>query len=171
MAAMAKKLDFASTLRKRLRGTLVVLGMGNPSRGDDGAGPRLVEMLIEMLESLTAPRLPVHVLNGRETPENYIGQVVRLRPDTVIVLDCASLGLCPGEVRIVEADDPLGCSPSTHGLSPSLLMSQLKEETGADVFMVAVQPATTAFEEGLSAPVSRALTELADLIERIVRGK
>ena len=171
MTATSKESDFASTLRKRMRGNLVILGVGNASRSDDAAGPCLVEMLRERLKTLGEPRPSVHLINGREAPENYIGQIVRRKPDTVVVLDCASVGLVPGEVRIVELDEPSGNNPSTHGIPPILLMSRLKEETGADVFMVAIQPATTAFGEGVSAPVGQALAGLASLIESIFRGK
>jgi hypothetical protein len=53
-------------------------------------------------------------------------------------------------------------------MSPALFMNRLKEEMGADVFMVAVQPATTAFGEDLSASVDYALTELGEVIQGVI---
>jgi hypothetical protein len=50
-------------------------------------------------------------------------------------------------------------------------MNRLKEETDADVFMLALQPATTALGEGLSIPVKRVVTDLSNLLESIIRRK
>jgi len=169
MAGIAKESDMLAALTARLHGAVVIAGVGNTLRGDDGAGPRFVEMLRQRLGAAGEPVLSVHLVNCHEAPENYIGPIAQLRPDTVIVVDTAPLGLAPGETRIIEADDLLEDSPSTHRVSPALFISRLMEQTAADVFVVAVQPATTSFGERLSAPVERALTQLADLIESVIR--
>jgi len=167
VTSMAKESNMLAVLRTRLHGIVVIAGVGNNLRSDDGAGPRLVEMLRERLEGAVEPASFVHLINCRETPENYIGSIAQLGPDTVAVVDIASLGLPPGETRIIEAEELLQHNPSTHRISPAFFMNRLKEETGADVLMVAVQPATTAFGERLSTPVAQALAKLSNILEAI----
>ncbi len=171
MTTFAKKSDIVAILKERLSGVIVIAGIGNTLRSDDAAGPRLVEILKERFHKAARPPPSVHLFNCHETPENYINSIVRVRPDTVVVVDSASLGLPAGETRIIEADDLHQQTSSTHCISPALLMNRLKEETGADVFMLALQPATTALGEGFSTPVRSVVTNLADLIASIIRRK
>jgi len=166
-----KETHLLTALRQRLRGTVVVAGVGNVLRGDDGAGPRFVEMLQERLHAHTNSTYPIHLINCGTTPENYIGRICRLQPDTVVVVDSAAAGSVPGEMRIVETKELSEQAFSTHELSPALFMRRLKEESGADVFLAAVQPATRALGESLSDPVSQMLAKLCNVIEDVIRLK
>ena len=167
-----KEAHLLTALRRRLRGTVVVAGVGNVLRADDGAGPRLVEMLQESLHAHTNSTYPIHLINCGTTPENYIGRICRLQPDTVLVVDSgAAEGSVPGEVRIAETEELSERAFSTHELSPALFMRRLKEESGADVFMAAVQPGTRALGESLSDPVSQMLAKLCNVIEDVIRLK
>ncbi len=171
MTRIARESSVFAVLKKRLKGIVVIAGVGNTLRCDDGAGPRLVEILRERLDGTAEDASSIHLIDCRETPENYIGCIAQQRPETVVVVDSASLGLPAGEVRILEADDLPEDNPSTHRMSPALFMNRLKDETGADVFLLAVQPAMTTFGEGLSVAVHRAVTELANHIESMIRPK
>ena len=55
MTSIAKELNTEKVLRTRLRGAVVIVGVGNTLRGDDGAGPLLVEMLRERLYGAAEP--------------------------------------------------------------------------------------------------------------------
>jgi len=169
MTAASNASEIAAVLKSRLGRVVVIVGIGNLLRSDDGAGPRFITMLTERFSRGIEPNRCVHLINCGEAPENYIGQIARLRPQTVIIVDTADLGLPPGRMRIVEADELVQQNPSTHAISPVLFMRQLKDGTGADVFMLGVQPAVTGFGEGLSPRVEFALTGLADLIEHALR--
>jgi hydrogenase 3 maturation protease len=169
MSSATNGCGIRAILRRRLRGTIVIVGVGNTLRSDDGAGPRLVRMLEARLDRVNAPVRRLHLIDCQETPENYMGSIVRLQPDTIIVVDSGTLGMSSGEMGILEANDLTGQNPSTHRIPQALLLNRLKEETRADVFMVAIQPATTGFGEGLSARVDGAVAELSELIEALVR--
>lgn len=169
MTAPPKETPLLAALKRRLRGCVVIAGVGNVLRGDDGAGPRLVEMLQQRLPAHHHSISPIHLVNCATTPENYIGTISRLRPDTVVVVDSAAARLVPGEMRIVEIDEVSERAFSTHELSPALFMRRLKEESGADVFLAAVQPATRSLGESLSDPVTRSLATLCDAIEEGIR--
>jgi len=95
------------------------------------------------------------------TPENHLGAIARLSPKLVLVADAACIGKEPGEAALLESReiDQVG-GFSTHTMSPALFMRRLEEICGAKVVMLAVQPASTAFGEGISPEVESCLKEL-----------
>ncbi len=170
MTYSPKKSRLLAALRRRLRGVVAIAGVGNVLRADDGAGPRFVQMFRERLDTHTDLTSLIHLINCGTTPENYIGSICRIRPDTVLVVDSGSAeDLVPGEIRIAKTDELFGQVFTTHALSPALFMRRLKEESGADVFLAAVQPATCAFGQRLSDAVSRSLVNLCDALEEVIR--
>lgn len=141
------------------RAPLLVLGWGNPSRGDDALGPLLVEQLAERagaqfpagrLECLTDFQLQIeHTLDmaGRER---------------VLFVD-AALGLsAPFEVRTLVAAPQAGFT--THALAPEALL-----KVYADLERAAPPPSTLLairaqrFELG-EAPSAQALADLAQAL-------
>lgn len=144
-------------LRKRLNGKrTVVLGIGNPLRGDDGVGSQLALRLQGKVNAL--------VVDAGEVPENYLGPIVAARPEAVVIVDAAELGAAPGTIAIIEADALDGASLSTHNASLSLFVKVLCAEIQPDVFLLGVQPASSAFGAAMSQPVERALGILEELL-------
>jgi hydrogenase 3 maturation protease len=145
--------DWREQLGAALQGEVVVMGIGNPWRGDDGAG------------SLVAQRLSgacgVHVIDAQEVPENYLSQIVDYRPATVVLIDAADLSAAPGTVALVDRNQMAAFWPSTHRVPLSLLADYLERETGAHIFLVAIQPEQTAFLQGLSTEVAASVEDIA----------
>lgn len=126
-------------------GTHVVITVGNLLRSDDGAGPYIWE------GARAATRFVV--LNAGENPENLLEQVARLAPSRITLIDAADFGGVPGEVRVVdEKDIPESCL-STHAIPLRVIAGILRQDTGAVLRLVGIQPRTVAFGEGLSAEV------------------
>jgi len=125
---------------------IVFVGVGNRMRGDDGLGPVLIDLL--------SSHLP-HVIDTGVTPEEYTGVIKRMNPSVIIILDSVDFGAQPGSVRIVEAGDISQVRISVHKISLDILMEYLKEETGADVFLLGVQPADISYSSILSPVVSK----------------
>ena len=148
--------ELKNKIRKLLKGRIVYMGIGNILRGDDGIGPYLVEALRKKGAS---------VVDAGTVPESYVGPVTRLEPDTIVLVDAVHLGLEPGAVELLERDEILehNCF-STHNLSPVLVMERLENETGASVFMLAVQPETLKLGNPLSPAVNLLLTVLPDIL-------
>jgi hydrogenase 3 maturation protease len=145
-------------LRERVEARkVVVLGVGNPMRGDDGLGPALAERLQSKVRAT--------VINAEEVPENYLGKIVAAQPQVVMIVDALDIGLSPGDVALVEVDRLGGASPSTHSASLSLCGQYLRKETQADVFLLGVQPLQT----GLGAPLSPAVEATINLIENVLQ--
>jgi hydrogenase 3 maturation protease len=157
-------------LKKELAGRLhgispdvvVFVGVGNRLRGDDAIGPLLIDLL--------KGRVP-HAIDAGSAPENATSAVKRLRPRAVVFLDATGLGdVPPGSARIVEAKEVEKLGASTHHISLDAVMEYLKEATGADVFMVGVQPERIGDMERLSSSLRRPLEELADAIVYALKG-
>lgn len=134
------------------RGRIVVLGVGNALKGDDAVGPAVAEALREVF--------PDRVFDGGQAPENFAAPVRRAHPDTILLVDAADFGGEPGEVRVASPEDVSGLMMGTHAPPLSVFMSILKEDTGADVYLVAIQTASTKLGDTMCSDVLRAVAEL-----------
>ncbi len=143
-------------LASRLKGRVLILGIGNELRGDDGAGAFLAESL--------RGRVRAAVINGGETPESWTGMVKEQHAETIIFVDAVDMGREPGAVSLVSREDLKDLPvPSTHDVPLRLLADYLREETGAEVFLLAIQAKTTAFGAGLSPEVNKSLSSLKEI--------
>lgn len=143
-------------IKARLRGKVAIIGLGNIIRGDDGLGPKLIELL-------KGRGVNASLFDCGTVPENYIFPILTTACDTVILVDAADLGLPPGDVRVVGLDEIANVSFSTHNPSPRLFTDLLMTgKENMNIFVVSVQPKSTALGEGLSDEVMRGLSALAE---------
>ena len=145
-------------LKERLKGKIVIVGMGNPLKGDDGLGPYLIKRL--------KGKVRAHLIDGGSVPENYVGKIASLKPDTILVIDACDLGWTPGRMELIEIEKMRNTGYSTHNTSPGVFMNYLKEETGADVFMLAVQPREVKLGKGLSSPIKKMIEKIGAWLEK-----
>ncbi len=151
------KARLAERLRRISPGRIVFVGVGNRLRGDDGIGPMVIDMLAGRVS---------HALDADSVPENYTGTIKRLKPSAIIFIDALDFGGRPGSVRLIEAPDIQAYGASTHGLSLDVAMEDLEQETGADVFLVGVQPERIGEGEEVSHSRVEPLKKLADILAR-----
>ena len=149
-------------LARRLSGRVVVVGVGNPLRGDDAAG------------CLVARRLQgtpgVRVVEAEEVPESFVGDIAAAMPDVVALVDAVDLGAEPGAVAMLEREQVATYAPTTHRMPLSLVMEVVQRRTGADVFLIAVQPLTLAFGARVSPEVSATVEVLAAVLSELLRA-
>lgn len=148
---------YLSEALKRLAGRTVLVGIGNPIRGDDGVGPALIATLDGRTEALC--------VDAGESPENVLGVIARHDPALVVFVDAAFLGLTPGAVRVLRDEEILDAGLTTHTISPALLMGYLRARTHAEVVLVAVQPEVVRFGTPLSPAVRAAVAALGRFFE------
>jgi hydrogenase 3 maturation protease len=156
-------MSLAGPLAARLVSGSVVVGLGNPLRGDDAAGL----LLARRLHGVPGLR----VLEAEEGPEAELGRIRAGAPRAIVLVDAVEIGAPPGAVALLEAGDLRVDEPSTHRPPLGLVMRWLAEETGADVFLVGIQPGPRAFATGPSQAAVAAVEELAALIEWIARSR
>ncbi len=149
-------------LAQRLKGKVVLIGVGNPLWGDDGAGPALIRRLEGKLHAL--------LVDGGEVPEHYWGTVVAYGPQTILVIDAIDWGDTPGSVAILDRVQEKGFPLSTHRISLNLFLDLLRKETGADVFILGIQPARVAFGSSVSLKIQKTLALLEDVFSDLLVG-
>lgn len=142
--------------RRFLKGKVVIVGVGNVLRGDDGLGPVFVERLKSKIE---AP-----CINAGNAFENYLGLIMKEKPQTVLLVDAVHLDMDPGGFAIVDPSRIEHGGFSTHDVSASLFLDFLVEEIQCSVFLLGVQPERITLGTGISEPVSRTLGILEEEI-------
>ena len=128
----------------------LILGIGNPLHGDDGLGP-LFARAFRHSDWLG--------INAATAPEIFTGLVRRLRPEWLILLDAADMGLPPGTLRRLDPADVHGRDFGTHAPSIGQLAEYLSDCAGR-VVILGIQPATTAAGTRLSPAVRATLKTL-----------
>ncbi len=154
--------DLKSLIKNRINGKVAIVAIGNILRGDDGLGPKLIELL-------KARPIKASLFDCGTAPENYIFPILSTSCDTVILIDAADLGIAPGNAKVFDLNEIANVSFSTHNPSPRLFTDLLK--TGKDninIFVVSVQPKSTSLGAGLSEEVLRGLDILADAFSKAI---
>ena len=140
-------------LKARLKNKVMVLGVGNTLRGDDAAGPLLAQRLKDKVSFL--------VWDAGVAPENYLGKIIKEKPDNLIIIDAADFSGRPGEFKVFEADDIETTNFFvTHNASLSLAIKYLRDNIKIDIIILAVQPKATVFGSRISPEVETAISQL-----------
>lgn len=140
-------------LKSHLKGKVIVLGIGNTLRSDDGVG--------SILASRLKSKVPFTVWDVGVSPENYLEKIVREKPDSVVIIDAVDFGGTPGEFKALEAEEVKTANLfSTHNASISLLINYLQSQIKVDIIILIIQPKSLVFGETLSPEVAKTLAEL-----------
>jgi hydrogenase 3 maturation protease len=144
-------------------GTLV-LGIGNRLGGDDAAGTCVVDMLNQRRHRARA-LLPTEIMaiDAGTAPESYTSVIRQHRPDLLILVDAADMGLPPGALRTITPERISILSFSTHHIPLSMFVSYVEEFCGK-VLLVGVQPEQTDLGGGISKAVRKSVKKLAEAI-------
>ena len=147
-------------LGRRLRGHVVIVGVGNTLRGDDGVGPHVIEQL--------RGRTRATLLDAGPVPENHVVKISEMDPQVVLVVDAAHLDASPGDLALVESTAFAEAAFSTHNPSLVPFAAFLGAACEAELIGVGIQPATTAFGAAMSEPVRRTADQLADFLALVL---
>lgn len=140
-----------------LKGKVVIVGIGNVLRGDDGFGPALIEKLQGSVD--------VCLIDAGTAPESYAGKLIKEKPDVILLVDAVHLGLPAGGWDLLEESEIMKSGLTTHDLSPRLLIEYVKRETNAAIYLLGVEPKNVSLGEEMSEPVRKALDEISELIK------
>lgn len=146
----------------------LIIGLGNPLRGDDGVGVCVVQKLM-------AHPLPpgVAVVDGGAQGLGLVNLMAGQQ--RVILVDAADVGRSPGQfVRFTLAEARL-LGPDQHlsvhaaGLRDALLLAEALEMLPSEVIIFGVQPRHLDWDEALSPEVEAILPNLIAAILAEVR--
>jgi len=149
----------------------IVLGIGNRLGGDDAAGTCVVDILNPALSALSAGQhrnkdlLPTEIMaiDVGTAPESYTSVIRQRRPDLLILVDAADMGLHPGVLRAITPEKISILSFSTHNIPLSTFISYVEEFCG-EILLVGVQPEQTEMGSGISMTVRKSVRKLAEAI-------
>lgn len=140
---------------------VVVAGIGNQIRSDDGVGVRIVEDL----HGRTPPS--VTLIECETAPESFVDEIVAIGPTHVLLIDAAKLGMRPGQVRLCAPEEVLNLRAiSTHALPLRVFCEYVVQLTGARIALLLIEPKNTDFGEGLSPEVAATETRLVAALSR-----
>ncbi len=158
--------ELTNAISKRLAsGKVVLCGVGNDIRGDDGVGLYLIKQL-----GASALLPTASTLSCGEMPENHIPEIVGLDPSHVVIMDAVDVGAPPGSTVLVESNEIHRRAISTHRLPMSLLSRLIAVASNheVDVFILGIQAVDYAFGKGLSLEVREAADRLVSVLKRVL---
>ena len=139
-----------------------IIGLGNPMRNDDGIGPAVIQ---ELLRNGFDDNLIDYGIDAFSVLQNL------LHDETIIIVDCADMGLAPGSIRTFSVDqarlNKIDRFVSLHGYRFAEIYN-LARKMGANprCIVVGVQPASLGFNDKLSPEVQKAVPRLLQIITR-----
>ena len=142
---------------------IAILGIGNELRRDDAVGLAVVDRLSSSIDDPS-----VIVLNCQNAPENFTGNVKRIKPTCIVLIDAADFGALPGDARIFQLRDLEEFSVTTHKASLVTLGEYLQSEINCNIFVIGIQPADCDFGSGLSPVARRASIVVADSVSTAI---
>jgi len=154
------KKDFRDALAAA--GRVVVLGVGNLDKGDDGAGIAAAKAFARRLSP--AQKRRVLVLRGGPAPENMTGKIRAFRPDLVLILDAVLGGLTPGSVFPVDPEKIADDGVTTHQISLRWVIRYIKESIGCPVAVLGIQPKSIEFNGKISSVVEKGISNVVEFL-------
>ena len=140
-------------LEAHLSGKVIILGIGNTLKSDDGVG--------SLLASRIKDKVPYTVYDAGPGPENYLGKIIKEKPENVVIIDAVDFGGKPGEFRVVDGEEIKTTNLfSTHNASISLTINYLQNNLKVDIITLIIQPKSIAFGENLSPEITETLNKL-----------
>jgi hydrogenase maturation protease len=145
--------------------SIVVIGIGNPWRRDDGVGWAVADAARRRLRSA------ITILESD-------GEASRLLDawadhDLAVVVDAVCSGATPGTIHVWDDDAemaPTARPAGTHvlGLAEAIALGRALERLPARLVVVGVEASETAAGHGLSPAVAGAVDQVVDVIDQVV---
>ena len=151
--------EFLSDFKK-----LIILGVGNELKSDDGVGPFIIKKLID--ENVENDR--IILINAETVPENFTGKIRKENPSHVIIVDACLMASKPGEIRIVDKDDFANIGISTHSMSLSYFVRYLEKDNDLKVIFIGIEPETMDWGEKPTEIVENKAYEFIELLKGII---
>jgi hydrogenase maturation protease len=141
----------------------LVIGLGNPLMGDDGAGVAVIERLRDDWD------LPeeVELIDGGTWGMNLLPLVESAR--RLILVDAIRSGMAPGTLTVLERRElpryfSLKLSPHQIDLREVLALAELRGALPDELVAVGIEPERVEMEMSLSPRVSAGLAKMVDLV-------
>ncbi len=143
---------------------LIVLGVGNKLKSDDGVGPFIINRLKE--ENIENENLSF--IDGETVPENFTGKIRKENPTHLIIVDACLMNSNPGDMQIVNKDEFANIGISTHSMSLSFFVKYLEKDTDIKIIFVGIEPETMDWGEKPTQTVEKSANEFIETLKGVI---
>ncbi|WP_298502583.1 hydrogenase maturation peptidase HycI [uncultured Methanobrevibacter sp.] len=159
-------MTFESQLSNFLNGfeKLIVLGVGNELKCDDGVGPYIIKRLKEQ----NIENNNIMFIDSQTVPENFTGKIRKENPSHLIIVDACLMGCEPGEVKIVNRYDFASIGISTHSMSLSFFVKFLEKDSDIRIIFVGIEPESMDYADNPTEVVEKAANEFINILKGII---
>jgi hydrogenase 3 maturation protease len=163
--------DWKSKLRQGLKGggRLVILGVGNPMKGDDAAGLLCVEQVMKNVPARARPG--IRLFRTYDVPENYTGKIRKFKPSHILIIDAALPGLKPGDIFILEKEKIAIEEISSHKIPLMVLISYLEQSIGCKATVLGIQAKDLSFGTPINPVIKAAVKTVADFLTASITSR
>lgn len=151
--------DFLNNFEK-----LIILGVGNELKSDDGVGPFIVKQL--MKEDIESDSFML--IDAGTVPENFTGKIRKENPTHVVIVDACLMGLNPGDMKIVDKDDFVNIGISTHSMSLAYFVKYLERDTDFRIIFVGIEPETMDWGAKPTSKVEKTAYEFIEILKGMI---
>ena len=152
--------DFLSDCEK-----LIILGVGNELKCDDGVGPFIIKKL---KEECIEDKNKLLFINAETVPENFTGKIRKEKPTHLIIVDACLMGGQPGDIKIVDKYDFANIGISTHSMSLSFFVRYLEEGNDFRITFVGIEPETMDWGDNPTPKVEKTAYEFINTLKGIL---
>ncbi len=145
-----------SDIFKNEESRIMIIAIGNYFRGDDGAGPRIIEKL--------RPGRHVVLLNAETNIERYIKPIQESGADVLLFLDCVHFGHPPGYAALLPIAQIEDYTLHSHNIS----LKRISQFFPMPAFVLGVQPAHLTVSEHLSEDVAATVEAIAGELNQLI---
>ena len=143
---------------------LIVLGVGNELKSDDGIGPFIIKKL--QFENIENKKLIL--IDGKTVPENFTGKIRKEKPTHLIIIDACLMNSNPGDMQIVDRYDFATIGISTHSMSLSFFVKYLEKDTDFKITFVGIEPESMDWGEKPTPKVEKAADEFIKTLKELI---
>lgn len=160
-------MSFKSKLGNFLDGCekLIILGVGNELKCDDGVGPYIINKLKD--ENIEDKKKLLFI-DAKTVPENFTGKIRKEKPTHLIIVDACLMDEEPGTMKIVNKYDFASIGISTHSMSLSFFVRYLERDTEFRIIFVGIEPESMDYADNPTAKVAKAADEFVNILKEII---
>ena len=160
-------MSFESQLRNFLEGfeKLIVLGVGNELKCDDGVGPYIIKKL---KEGIVEDKDRLLFIDAQTVPENFTGKIRKETPTHLIIVDACLMGGEAGDMKVVDENDFASIGISTHSMSLSFFVKYLQQDCDFRIIFVGIEPESMDYADNPTVKVEDAANEFINILKGIV---
>ena len=153
-------------MKKFLKGyeKIVILGIGNEIKGDDGLGPIIAQKSLLLFDK----NKNITVFDGGTVPENYTGLIRKENPTHIILVDAVDMKKKPGYIRVVRKEEIAKYNISTHAMPVSFLIKYMETTVNAQIILIGIQPKSMGFAEPVSKEVEKSIDKVTATFDRLI---